>query len=74
MLKFNSKATTARVKSKINGALFYVEELKNENGNQNYTILDLSTGKRISSGKEWFENGIMQNLEEVRKEDVLVDK
>jgi hypothetical protein len=51
------------LKSKINGALFFVEELKNEGGQEYYIIVDLAAGKRIASPKGWFENGIMQNLE-----------
>jgi hypothetical protein len=50
------------LKSKINGALFFVEELKNDNGNEYYIIVDLASGKRVASGKQWFEKGIMQNL------------
>ena len=53
------------LKSKINGALFYVEELKNDNGNEYYIIVDVASGNRVSSSKGWFENGIMQNLMEV---------
>jgi hypothetical protein len=49
--------------SKINGALFYVEELKNDNGNEYYVIVDVASGKRFASSKVWFDNGIMQNLE-----------
>lgn len=54
-------------KSKINGALFYVEELKNDNGNEYYILVDMASGNRIASSKGWFENGIMQNLDIVEK-------
>lgn len=54
------------LKSKINGALFFVEDLKNDNGNEYYIVVDLSSGLRIASSKSWFENGIMQNLEVVK--------
>ena len=56
------------LKSKINGSLFLVEELKNDNGNEFYVILDMSTGKRFASSKDWLEQGIMQNME------ILADK
>lgn len=51
------------LKSKINGALFYVKELRNDNGNEYYIIVDVASGNEIASAKEWFDNGIMQNLE-----------
>ena len=51
------------LKSKINGALFYVKELKNDNGNEYYVIVDVASGNKFASGKKWFDNGIMQNLE-----------
>ena len=51
------------LKSKINGALFFVEDLKNENGNEYYIIIDLKSGFRFGSSKDWFEKGVMQNLE-----------
>ena len=51
------------LKSKINGALLYVKELKNDNGNEYYIIVDVASGKEFSHGKVWFDNGIMQNLE-----------
>jgi hypothetical protein len=50
------------LKSKINGALFFVEELKNDNGSEYYIIIDLASGMRVASGRQWFEKGIMQNL------------
>lgn len=55
------------LKSKINGALFYVEDLKQDNNSEYYVLVDVASGKRILSGKEWFEKGIMQNLYEVEK-------
>lgn len=51
------------LKSKINGNLFYVKELKNDNGNEYYIIVDVASGNELASGKKWFDNGIMQNLE-----------
>lgn len=53
----------AILKSKINGALFYVDDLKKEGGSSYYIISELGTDKRVACGKEWFEKGIMQNLE-----------
>jgi hypothetical protein len=51
------------LKSKINGALFLVEEEKVEQGKHYYIIRDISSGKVTCWGKEWFEKGLMQNLE-----------
>ena len=51
------------LKSKINGALLAVTELFEESGRQYYTVLDMASGKHIAIGKEWFEKGLMQNLE-----------
>lgn len=51
------------LKSKINGALFFVEELKKENASEYYIIVDIASGKRFAHGKSWFEKGIMQNLD-----------
>ena len=51
------------LKSKINGALFYVKELKNDNGNEYYIIVDVASGNEFAHSKAWFDNGIMQNLE-----------
>ena len=51
------------LKSKINSALFYVKELKNDNGNEYYIIVDIISGNEFASDKKWFDNGIMQNLE-----------
>ena len=52
-----------KLKSKINGALFAVTELFEEDGKQYYKILDLASGKSYCWGKGWFEKGLMQNLE-----------
>lgn len=52
-------------RGKINGALFFVEELRQDNGKQYYIIRDLKSGAKYTHDKGWFEYGIMQNLEEV---------
>ena len=54
------------LKSKINGALFYVQELKEEHGERYYIIQDVKTGALYTWGKGWFEKGLMQNLEFVK--------
>lgn len=51
------------LKSKINDDLFYVEDLKKDNGKEYYVILHIKSGKRYNHDKGWFEHGIMQNLE-----------
>ena len=51
------------LKSKINNALFFVEDEKSENGRQYYIIRDLASGGKYAWDKEWFEKGLMQNLE-----------
>jgi hypothetical protein len=51
------------LKSKINGALFYVKELKNYNGKEYYIIVDVASGNEFTYSKVWFDNGLMQNLE-----------
>ena len=51
------------LKSKINGCLFYVQELFLENNQLYYIIIDLETNQKFAIGKGWFENGYMQNLE-----------
>lgn len=53
------------LKSKINGALFVVEGIKNDGGKDYYTIVELATGRKFMALKGWFEKGIMQNLVEV---------
>lgn len=55
------------LKSKINGHLFLVAEEKEEQGKRYYIIQDLATGGKYCWGKEWFEKGLMQNLEIVNK-------
>lgn len=57
------------LKSKINGELFCVDELFEEHGKQYYSIRHIASGQVNIWGKEWFEKGLMQNLEIVRKED-----
>lgn len=54
-------------KSKINGALFYVKELLTVHGVELYAVVDMAVGLTIYTGKDWFERGIMQNLEEVTR-------
>ena len=53
------------LKSKINGDKFFVENIFTESGKKYYTIKHLASGKTTVHQKEWFEKGIMQNLEEV---------
>ena len=54
------------LKSKINGALFYVKELKNDDGSEYYIIVDVASGNEFAHNKKWFEKGIMQNLDIVK--------
>lgn len=56
-----------KYKSKINGNLFYVKELRTDCGQELYAVVDMGVGKINYIGKGWFEHGIMQNLEEVIK-------
>lgn len=51
------------LKSKINDSLFFVEELFTENGGRYYKVRDLASGGLFCWRKEWFEKGLMQNLE-----------
>lgn len=52
------------LKSKINGNLFYVDDLNTEqNGMQYYIIKDVVAEGKFPVLKGWFEKGIMQNLE-----------
>lgn len=53
------------LKSKINGEKFFVENVFTETGKQYYTIKHIASGRVFVHDKEWFEKGIMQNLEEV---------
>ena len=54
-------------KSKINGALFYVKELRTDCGQELYAVVDMGVGKINYIDKGWFEYGFMQNLEEVTR-------
>ena len=54
-------------KSIINGALFYVKELRADCGQELYMVVDMGIGENIYIGKCWFEHGIMQNLQEVTR-------
>ena len=54
------------LKSKINGALFVIDGEFEDDGRRYYSVLDMSSGKHFATGKEWFEKGLMQNLEVVR--------
>ena len=54
-------------KSKINGNLFYVKELRTYFGQELYAIVDMAVGKTNYVNKGWFEHGIMENLEEVKQ-------
>lgn len=56
------------LKSKINGALFIVDGEFDDAGRKYYSIIDLASGKHIATGKEWFEKGVMQNLEIINAE------
>ena len=51
------------LKSKINGALFIVDGEFTDAGREFYSVLDMASGKHFAVGKEWFERGLMQNLE-----------
>jgi hypothetical protein len=52
-------------KSKIDGKIFKVLDLKSENNKEYYVLQEIKTGYQTTIGKGWFENGIMWNLEEV---------
>lgn len=52
-------------KSKINGALFYVKELRTDCGQELYAVVDMAAGKINYIDKGWFEHGFRENLEEV---------
>lgn len=54
-------------KSKINGNLFYVKELFTDCGVELYAVVSMPAMTINYIGKDWFEHGIMQNLEEVIK-------
>ena len=51
------------LKSKINGDKFFIVNVFTEAGKKYYTIRHLASGKTTIHDKEWFERGIMQNLE-----------
>ena len=51
------------LKSKINGNLFCVDGMFEENGEKYYSILDMASGKHYAISKGWFEKGYMLNLE-----------
>jgi hypothetical protein len=53
------------LKSKINGERFFVEELfTDKTSNREYYIVrHIASGTATPQGKEWFEKGLMQNLE-----------
>ena len=51
------------LKSKINGERFLVEGFFTDSGRLFYIVRHISSGKATAHGKEWFERGIMQNLE-----------
>jgi hypothetical protein len=53
----------ATLKSKINGALFIIDGEFEDNGQKFYSVLDMASGQHFATGKEWFEKGLMQNLE-----------
>lgn len=59
------KGTT--FKSKINGALFVIDGEFEDNGQKFYSVIDMASGLHFATGKEWFEKGIMQNLEIVAR-------
>lgn len=56
------------LKSKINGKLFYVAELFTDDisKKQYYKICEPGTDNYTAVSKEWFEVGLMQNLEVVK--------
>ena len=52
-------------KSKINGIVFKVVESFVDGYAEYYKVREVATGRTVLADKLWFENGIMQNLEEV---------
>lgn len=53
-----------KLRSKINGQIFVVKErFTAEDGNDYYTITDVSGERITATSCGWFEKGIMQNLE-----------
>lgn len=61
------------LKSKINGALFYVEDLITEQGRQYYIIKDVASGGTTCWGKEWFEKGLMHEEKVIAFEQFVVN-
>jgi hypothetical protein len=51
------------LKSKINGELFCIDKLFEQCGRQYYSVRHIASSKVSVWGKEWFEKGLMQNLE-----------
>jgi hypothetical protein len=51
------------VKSKINGDLFQIDELKVESNKEYYVVKHIASGKKSNILKGWFEKGYMQNME-----------
>lgn len=54
------------LKSKINGALFVIDGEFEDGGRKHYSVLDMASGKHIAVSADWFEHGMMQNLEIVK--------
>lgn len=63
--KMNLVGKTLR--SKINGALFYVAELFTEYGREFYKVCEPGTSNYTAIERGWFELGYMQNLEMVKE-------
>ena len=57
------------LKSKINGERFLVEGDFTEGGKQYYIVRHIASGMATAQGKEWFERGLMQNLEIIGEEE-----
>ena len=55
-------------KSKINGALFTVAGCFEDDGRMFYSVRDVANETYFVVSKDWFENGIMQNLEMMNNE------
>lgn len=55
------------LKSKINGEKFFIDEQFTEGGRQYYSVRHIASGSVSVWGKEWFEKGLMQNLEVVNE-------
>ena len=54
-------------RSKINGALFVVDGEFLDGKRKFYSILDLESGKHFAISKDWFEHGVVKNLEEIEQ-------